>query len=88
MELINRRLEDSVPRGLEVTSGYNLKGITDVDDQSTGLVRDVVPLLISAPDLETRDRYREQQSRQAEVCVTMHPQALTGFLSLLLHRTE
>lgn len=39
----------------EMSTGYNLQSITDVDDKSAGLIRHVVPLFILAPDLKARD---------------------------------
>lgn len=73
---------------LEATAGNNLEGITNVDDESTRLVRHIVPLLIPAPDLETRDGHREQQRRQPKVGVPVHAQALGRLLGRLLHGPE
>ena len=51
IQLVNRRLVNTVACSLEVATRDNLQGITDVDDKSTGLVGHVVPLLVTAPDL-------------------------------------
>ena len=88
LALVNRRLEDSVTSSLEVTTRNNLESITNVDDESTRLVRNIVPLLITTPNLKTRNRHREQQSCQAKVCVSMHAQTLGSLLGSLLHGAE
>lgn len=41
-----------MPGGFEVSTRDDLKRIADVDHQSSWLVRNVVPLLVSAPDLK------------------------------------
>lgn len=76
MQLISRGREDSVAGGLKVTARDNLQSITNVDDKCTRLVGHVVPLLVLAPNLQARDRHREQQSGQTEVGVTVHPEPL------------
>ena len=59
LQLIDRRLENSVASSFEVAARYDFKRITDVDDERTGLVRYIIPLLIAAPDLKARNRHRE-----------------------------
>jgi hypothetical protein len=77
-----------VASSLEVATRDNLQGITNVDDKSAGLVGYVVPLLVAAPDLETRDRDREQKCSQTEVSVAVHSKTLGCLLGLLLDGTE
>lgn len=88
LALINRGLEDTVTSSLEVTTRNNLESITNVDDKSTRLVRNIIPLLITTPNLKARNRHREQQSCQAKVCVSMHAQTLGSLLGSLLHGSE
>lgn len=88
VQLIGRRSEDSVSSRLEVTPGDDLQRLSDVDDQSARLIRDVIPLLVPAPNLETRDRDGEQQGGQSEIRMPVHPQPFRLFLCGLLHRTE
>ena len=75
LQLVHRRLVHAVARGLEVATGNDLEGIANIDDQSTRLVRNIVPLLVAAPDLQAGDWHREQQSRQPKVSVSMHAEA-------------
>lgn len=83
VKLVGRRLEDSVKSSLEVSSGNDFERVSDVDDQRTGPVWNIVPLLIPAPDLETRHRHREQLSGQAEIGMGKH---LSGNSMLALYR--
>lgn len=52
IQLINGRLVDTVASGLEVTTGNDFEGVANVDDQRSGVVWGVVPLLVLAPDLK------------------------------------
>lgn len=88
LALVDGRLEDSMTSSLEVTTRNNLESITNVDDKSTRLVRNIVPLLVPTPNLKTRNRHREQQSCQAKICVSMHAQTLGSLLGSLLHGSE
>lgn len=67
----------------EVSTGDNLESLANVDHKSTWTVRSVVPLVILAPNLETGDRYREEQSGKAKVSVTVHSD-VPGLLECLL----
>lgn len=75
-------------RGLEVAAGHDLKGVADVNDQRAGLVRHVLPLLVLAPDLQTRDGNGEKQRRQAKVGVPVHPEPFRLLAGLFWHRSE
>lgn len=88
LALVDGRLEDTVTSSLEVATRNDLESITNVDDKSPRLVRNIVPLLIPTPNLETRNRHREQQRCQAKVCVSMHAQTLGSLLGSLLHGAE
>lgn len=88
LQLIDRRLVNTVTSSLKMAARNNLQGVTDVDDKRTGFVGYVVPLFIPAPDLETRDWDGEEQCCQTKVGVTVHTQALGCLFSLLLDGTE
>lgn len=88
LQLIDRRLVNTVTSSLEMATGDNLQGIADVNDKRTGLVGHVVPLFIAAPNLETRDGHREEQCCQTKVGVAVHTQALGCLLGLLLDGAE
>lgn len=75
-------------RGFEVPPGHDLEGVPDINHQSTRLVGDIVPFLILAPDLQTRDGHGEEQRCQAEVGVAVHAQPFGGFLGLFLYGSE
>ena len=72
---------------LEVTPGHNFESFADIDNQTSGLVRDIEPLIV-LPDLEARDRYREEKCSQAKVCMAVHLETFGGFLSCFLNGTE
>lgn len=71
-----------------MTTRDDLQRLPDIDDQRARLVRDVIPLLVPSPDLETRNRDGEQQRGQSEIRMPVHPQPFRLFLRGLLHRTE
>lgn len=88
MQLINRWLKNTVTSGLEMPTRDNLQGIADVDDQRPRLVRDVVPLFVAAPDLQTGDGNGEEQCGQTKVCVAVHAQALRCLFGFFLDGSE
>ena len=77
-----------MPGSLEMTTRDNLQGVADVDNERTRLVWYVIPLLVTSPNLKTRDWHREQQSRQTKVCMTVHAETLRCFLGLFLNWSE
>jgi len=87
MSLIGRRLVNPVFRGLKMTTRNDLEGFTDIDNQASGLVRYIDPLIV-LPDLETRDRNREEQSRKSEIGMSMHFEAFCCFLSCFFDWSE
>jgi hypothetical protein len=86
--LVNRGLVDTVTSGFKVSPGHDLESITDIDHESTRLIRGIVPLLILAPDLKARDRNGKEQGGETKVCMTMHAKALGSLFCGLLHRSE
>lgn len=88
LQLVDGGLEDAVAGGLEVAARDDLEGVANVDDEGAGLVGDVVPLLVAAPDLQARDGHGEELRGEAKVGVAVHAQALGGLLRLLLDRPE
>lgn len=75
MELITWWAEYAVSSCLEMTAADDLQSLADVNDQCSGLVRHVVPLLVLSPNLQTADRNRREQCRETNVGVTVHAQA-------------
>lgn len=71
-----------MPGCLEVPTRDNLQSLTNVDNESPRTVRCVVPLLIFAPDLQTRDGNREEQCSKTKVSVAVHSDVL-GLLECL-----
>lgn len=88
LRLVGRGLVDAVTSGLEVPTRHNLQRLANVDNEGSRLVRNVVPRLVIAPDLETRHGYREEQGGSSKVGVAMHTQTLGLFNGLLLDWTE
>lgn len=60
LQLVGRWREDAVPGCLEVSTRDDFQSLTNVDNQSTRAVWRVMPLLILAPDLQTRNGDREE----------------------------
>ena len=72
---------------LEVTPGDNFESFADIDNQTSGLVRDIEPLIV-LPDLEARDRYRKKKRSQAKVGMAVHLETFGCFLSGFFDGTE
>lgn len=77
-----------MPGCLEVSTGDNFQSLTDVDDESTRTVWCVVPLLILAPDLQTRNWDREEQRSKTEVSMAVHSDVLRFLECLFVDWSE
>jgi hypothetical protein len=87
-KLVGGWLVHTVASSLEMATGHDLQSISDVDHQGTGLVGNIIPLFITAPDLKTGNRDGEELCCQTEVSVSMHTKSLGGFLCLFLDWAE
>jgi hypothetical protein len=88
MKLVYGRLVYAVTSSLEVAARHNLERVANIYDERSGLIRDVVPLFVAAPDLQAGDGDREQQGRKAEVSVAVHAETLGCCLGGLLDWPE
>lgn len=65
---------------LEMSARDNFQCFANVNNQGPRVVGHIIPLFIFTPNLETRDGYREEQSGETKVSMTVHTETLRSFL--------